>query len=107
MKGAIYLQGVLTATIRGSTFENNDPGPILENLQMIGLEDSEIKEAPSQSRKVKKISRATGIFLWGDRMDVKIESTTFSNNMLDFATKYLNVKENNPKLYEYFPPDYF
>jgi len=74
---------------------------------MIGLEDSEIKEAPSQSRKVKKISRATGIFLWGDRMDVKIESTTFSNNMLDFATKYLNVEENNPKLYEYFPKDYF
>ena len=37
MKGAIYFKNIGKTQIKGCEFMKNDPGPVLDNFQAVGL----------------------------------------------------------------------
>jgi hypothetical protein len=100
MKGAIYMNGINTTKIENCTFTENDAGPILNDLQIVGMVEHE-----HQKNTRRTVERASAIFIEQEASEVQITNCLFHDNSLDFLKDF--VKNNNRDLYEFFPPDYF
>ena len=97
MKGVVYLQDLSDVTIKKSTFNLNDAGPVLTDVQIIGSIDNQ--------NDYWNVQRASAIYL-GDRLEnVTIIDSTFKNNSCSFIKDH--VAKRNPTLYSFFPETYF
>ena len=107
MKGAIFLKNVGKSTVSGVIFTENDPGPLLEDEQKIGLDMRSDYDENLRDVSYLSVARASTIYIDQDDKDIAIKDSTFTNNMLDFAKSYLNLKLKNKDLYDLFPEGYF
>ena len=73
MKGAIYLEQILEAKITDSVFKHNGAGPVFDPRQTIGL-ITHVKD------KIKRIERASAIFIADLNTLVEISSSHFEAN---------------------------
>ena len=84
MKGVIYLNRVRQAMVSNSEFQQNDPGPIFHNWQLIGPVKYILHPEPGVQWEAYKLNRASAIFI-DHGIDIQISNCGFSNNAPDFV----------------------
>lgn len=104
MKGAVFFESNRNASIHSSRFTLNEPGPILNTVQLVGL-GARSSAASSGIPDFGNVQRASSIFLSDYTNQTLISGCTFTNNALDFMRYHITAA--NPGLIEYFGGAYF
>ena len=103
MRGVVYLHGSNQTKIENCTFSGNDAGPLLSELQVVGMLNRQSHRGRDYSGS--SVQRASAIFIDQRTTEVQILGCLFHSNSLDFMKDF--VVKNNRDLYDFFPPDYF
>ena len=104
MKGAVFFESNRNASIYSSRFTLNEPGPILNTVQLVGL-GARLSGASSGIPDFGNVQRASSIFLSDYANQTLISGCTFTSNQLAFMQAH--IAEANPDLIKYFGGAYF
>jgi hypothetical protein len=104
MKGAVFFESNRNASIYSSRFSLNEPGPILNTVDLVGL-GARLSAASSGIADFGNVQRASSIFLSDYAKQTLISGCTFTSNQLDFMQAHIAAM--NPDLIKYFGGAYF
>ena len=104
MKGAVFFESNRNAAIYFSSFTLNEPGPILNTVQVLGL-GARRSAASSGIPDFGNVQRASSIFVSDYTNQTLISGCTFTGNQLDFMQAH--IAKVNPGLIKYFGRAYF
>ena len=104
MKGAVFFESNRNASIYSSRFTLNEPGPLLNTVEVLGL-GARLSGASAGIPDFGSVQRASSVFLSDYATQTLISGCTFSSNQLDFMQAHLDTA--NPDLIKYFGGAYF